>query len=93
MKTDIAIIGGGAIGASVAYFLKLHDPSVDVTVVDTDGLVNAVSHLRIVDASIMPKPVTGNLNAPVMMMAEKIADCIRDKRPLPPSTASFYRNP
>ena len=41
-------------------------------VVDADGRVRAVSGLRVVDASIMPKIVTANLNAPVMMMAEKI---------------------
>jgi len=36
IKTDIAIIGGGAIGSAVAYFLKLHDPAVAVTVVERD---------------------------------------------------------
>jgi len=60
-------------------------------VVDTDGKVNALRRLRIVDASIMPKTVTGNLNAPVMMMAEKISDRIRGRNPLPPSRAGYYR--
>ena len=36
MKTDVAIIGGGAIGASVAYYLKMMDPSVKVTVIERD---------------------------------------------------------
>ena len=36
MKTDIAILGGGVIGASVAYFLKLLDPSIEVLVVERD---------------------------------------------------------
>jgi len=36
MKTDITIIGGGAIGAAVAYFLKLHAPSIAITVVERD---------------------------------------------------------
>ncbi|MFM7686054.1 MAG: choline dehydrogenase [Ilumatobacteraceae bacterium] len=66
------------------------DPS---AVVDTDARVNAVQRLRIVDASIMPKVVTGNLNAPVMMMAEKLADRIRDGQPLPASTAGYYHEP
>jgi choline dehydrogenase len=61
-------------------------------VVDTDGRVKAVSRLRVVDASIMPKVITGNLNAPVMMIAEKLADRIRGVEPLQPSTAPFYRS-
>ena len=36
MKTDFTIIGGGAIGAAVAYFLKLHDPGTAVTVIERD---------------------------------------------------------
>ena len=42
--------------------------------------------------SIMPKVITGNLNAPVMMMAEKLADRIRGQPSLPPSDASYYRD-
>lgn len=36
MKTDILIIGGGAIGSAVAYFLKLKAPGTHVTVVERD---------------------------------------------------------
>jgi choline dehydrogenase len=60
-------------------------------VVDGEGRVQSVQRLRIVDASIMPKVITGNLNAPIMMMAEKIADRIRGKTPLSPSDAPYYR--
>jgi choline dehydrogenase len=63
----------------------------DDAVVDGEGRVKAVTGLRVVDASIMPKVITGNLNAPVMMMAEKIADRIKGVKPLPPSTAGYYR--
>jgi choline dehydrogenase len=58
-------------------------------VVDSEAKVRAIKGLRVVDASIMPKVITGNLNAPVMMMAEKIADCIRGIA-LPPSSAGYY---
>ena len=58
-------------------------------VVDGEGRVRAVKNMRVVDASIMPLVVTGNLNAAVMMMAEKIADAIKGIK-LPASQAEFY---
>jgi len=63
----------------------------DDSVVDPEGRVRTVERLRIADASIMPKVVTGNINAPVMMMAEKLADRIRGRAPLPPSAAAYHR--
>ncbi len=61
-------------------------------VVDSDGRVNAIKRMRIVDASIMPRIVTANLSASIMMMAEKLSDRILRKRPLPSSDAVFYRS-
>jgi choline dehydrogenase len=64
----------------------------DDAVVDGEGRVKVVSGLRVVDASIMPRVITGNLNAPVMMMAEKIADRIKGVAPLPASHAGYFKS-
>ncbi|OBZ95663.1 FAD-dependent oxidoreductase [Pararhizobium polonicum] len=46
MKTDIVVIGGGAIGAAVAYYLKSMDASVAVTVIERDPSYNIASTPR-----------------------------------------------
>ena len=51
----------------------------DMAVVDNEGRVHGLESLRVVDASIMPQITTGNLNAPTIMLAEKIADRIRGR--------------
>jgi choline dehydrogenase len=48
----------------------------DLAVVDNEGRIHGLESIRVVDASIMPKIITGNLNATTIMIAEKIADAI-----------------
>ncbi len=62
----------------------------DDAVTDGQGRVHGLTGLRVVDASLMPEIITGNLNATVIAMAEKIADQIRSREPLPPSDAPYY---
>ena len=62
-------------------------------VVDNETRVIGVEALRVVDSSIMPSITTGNLNAPTIMLAEKAADHIRGRAPLPAWNAPFYVAP
>jgi choline dehydrogenase len=48
-------------------------------VVDGEGRVHGVEGLRVVDASILPRIPSGNINAPTIMLAEKLADRMRGR--------------
>jgi choline dehydrogenase len=61
-----------------------------MAVVDGQGRVHGLQGLRVIDASIMPQIVTGNLNAPTIMIAEKLADVIRGRPPLPRAGVPYY---
>ena len=61
-------------------------------VVDPDCRVIGVDRLRVVDSSIFPEITNGNLNAPSIMVGEKAADHILDRR-LPRDDAAPWVHP
>ncbi len=63
------------------------------SVVDPQGRVIGVNGLRVSDSSIFPRITNGNLNAPSIMVGEKMADHILGKAPLAPENAQAWVNP
>ncbi|RWS06258.1 GMC oxidoreductase-like protein 1, partial [Dinothrombium tinctorium] len=75
---------------------KMGSPLDPTTVVDPELRVLGVSNLRVIDGSIMPSIVSGNTNAPVIMIAERSADMIKGRllapliAPIIPTYGGFF---
>ncbi|KAL3860165.1 hypothetical protein ACJMK2_010323 [Sinanodonta woodiana] len=95
VKTDAEIDNFNRSMADSAYHpsctCKMGSENDPMAVVDPQTRVIGLEGLRVVDASIMPSMISGNLNGPVIMMAEKAADIILGNPPLPRSNAPVYR--
>ncbi|MGB6653409.1 MAG: GMC oxidoreductase, partial [Xanthobacteraceae bacterium] len=75
---------------------KMGTASDPLAVVDPELRVFGTESLRVVDGSVMPDLVGGNINAPIIMIAEKAADLVRGRPPLDPvrlAGASEYSRP
>ncbi|MDA0961827.1 MAG: choline dehydrogenase [Proteobacteria bacterium] len=62
-------------------------------VVDPEGRVIGVDGLRVADSSIFPRITNGNLNAPSILVGEKMADHILGRDPLPRNNAAPWVHP
>ncbi len=63
-----------------------------MAVVDAKMKVHGMEGLRVIDGSVMPDIVSGNLNAPIQMIGLRGADFILGRNPLPPFQADFAFN-
>ena len=63
-----------------------------LAVLNSDCEVRGIKQLRVVDSSVFPTITNGNLNAPTIMVAEKAADLILGRQPLPAANLPVWED-
>ena len=72
---------------------RMGQPDDKDAVVDPQGRVIGVDALRVADSSVFPRITNGNLNAPSIMVGEKMSDHLLGKEALPPSNDTPWIHP
>ena len=62
-----------------------------MSVVDPETKVYGIENLRVIDSSIMPNIISGNINAATLMIAEKASDLILGKQEAEPIDVEYYQ--
>ncbi len=81
---EIADMLRGSIGTAYHSSCTCPMEGDDRAVTDSQFQVHGIKGLRVIDASVMPRIFSANLNAPVQMMAVRAADFILKRKPLDP---------
>ena len=63
-----------------------------MSVVNDQTKVHGINNLRVIDSSIMPDIISGNLNAATLMIAEKASDLILKKQEDPIDAPYYMEN-